>query len=179
MTEIGQQQPAGVAARFPSKRTLHSDHEAMSRMDGCYTDVNARIITVRQPLASHLRDRTMARSILAVIVGYLIFALSAFAFFQISRQPPHQAASMPIMVGSITFGMVFALLGGYVAAWLARRRPLAHGVAVAAVLALGAAISLLSTLGNGAVWSQTAALVLMAPCAIFGGWLRCRQVPDA
>jgi hypothetical protein len=54
----------------------------------------------------------MARSILAVVVGYLIFALSAFAFFQISGQPPHQAAPMPIMLGSIVFGMVFALIGG-------------------------------------------------------------------
>ena len=105
----------------------------------------------------------MARSVLAVIVGYLIFALSAFAFFQISGQPPHQPAPMPVMLGSIAFGMVFALLGDYVAAWLARRRPLAHAVAVAAVLALGAAISLFATLGKGgAVWSQVAALALMA-----------------
>jgi O-antigen/teichoic acid export membrane protein len=117
----------------------------------------------------------MARSVVAVIVGYLIFALSAFAFFQVSGQPPHQTAPMPIMLGSVAFGMVFALLGGYVAAWLARRRPLAHGVAVAAVLALGAAISLVSTFGKGAVWSQVAALALMAPCAVFGGWLRSRQ----
>jgi peptidoglycan/LPS O-acetylase OafA/YrhL len=83
------------------------------------------------------------------------------------------------MLGSIAFGMVFALLGGFVAAWLARRRPLAHGVAVAGVLALGAGISLLSTRGKGAVWSQVAALVLMAPCAVLGGWLRLRQVDGA
>jgi hypothetical protein len=121
----------------------------------------------------------MARSVLAVIAGYLIFALSAFAFFQISGQPPHQAAPTPIMLGSIVFGMVFALLGGYVAAWLARRRPLAHGVAVGGVLALGAAISLLSTLGKGAVWSQVAALTLMAPSAVVGGWLRLRQLASA
>src|SRR5436190_904215 len=119
----------------------------------------------------------MARSVLAVVVGYLIFALSAFAFFQISGQPPHQTATMPIMLGSTAFGMVFALLGGYAAAWLAQRRPLAHGVAVAAVLAVGAAISLLGTLG--AVWSQVAALAFMAPCAVFGGWLRLRQVAGA
>lgn len=118
----------------------------------------------------------MARSVLAVIVGYLIFALSAFAFFQISGQPPHQAAPMSVMLASIAFGMVFALLGGYVAAWLARRRPLAHAIAVAALLALGAAISLLSTLGNGAVWSQVAALALMAPAAVFGGWLRLQRL---
>src|SRR5450432_3357268 len=121
----------------------------------------------------------MTRSVLAVIVGYLVFALSAFAYFQISGQPPHQAAPIPIMLGSIAFGMAFALLGGYVAAWLARRRPVAHGVAVAAVLALGAVISLLSALGKGAVWSQASALALMAPCAVFGGWLRLRQVDGA
>jgi putative membrane protein (TIGR04086 family) len=126
-----------------------------------------------------LRDRNVARSVIAVIVGYLIFALSAFAFFQISGQPPHQAAPVPIMIGSITLGMVSALLGGFVAAWLARRRPLAHGAAVATVLALGAAISLLNTMGKGAVWSQVAALVLMAPCAVLGGWLRLRQVAGA
>jgi hypothetical protein len=68
-----------------------------------------------------------------------------------------------------------ALLGGYVAAWLAKRRPLAHGFAVTAVLALGAAISLLSTLGKGAIWSQVAALVIMAPCAAIGGWLRAKM----
>jgi hypothetical protein len=121
----------------------------------------------------------VARSVIAVIVGYLIFALSAFAFFQISGQPPHQAVPVPIMIGSIAFGMVFALLGGFVAAWLARRRPLAHGIAVAAVLALGAAISLLNTMGKGAVWSQVAALTFMAPCAVLGGWLRLRQVAGA
>jgi len=118
---------------------------------------------------------SIGRSIVSVIVGYLIFALSAFALFQISGQPPHQAASAPFIFGSIIFGAMSALLGGYVAAWLAKRRPLAHGFAVAAVLALGAAISLLSTLGKGAIWSQVAALVIMAPCAAIGGWLRAKM----
>jgi len=118
----------------------------------------------------------MVRSILAVVVGYFIFALSAVAFFQLSGQAPHQVAPMPIMLGSIVTGMVFATLGGYTASWLARRRPVAHGVAVAAALALGATASLLNTLGKGALWSQVAALIFMAPCTILGGWLRFRQV---
>ena len=121
----------------------------------------------------------MVRSVLAVIAGYLVFALSAFAFFQISGQDPHRAAPTIIMVGSIVFGTVFAFLGGYVAAWLARSRPLAHGAAVGGVLALGATISLFSTLDKGAIWSQVAALALMAPCAVAGGWLRSRQVARA
>ena len=121
----------------------------------------------------------MARSVVAVVVGYLIFALSAFALFQVSGRPPHQAAPMSFMLGSIVCGMIFALVGGFVAAWLARRRPVAHGVAVAAVVALGAAVSLLTTPAGSAVWSQVAALALMAPCAVLGGWLRSRQMAGA
>lgn len=119
------------------------------------------------------------RSIGAVVFGYLLFAFSAFAFFRLSGQPPHQDAPLSLMLGSVAVGVVAALLGGYVAAWLAGRRPLAHGVAVALLLVLGATISLLSTLGHGAIWSQLAALLLMAPSAAFGGWVRARQLGRA
>jgi hypothetical protein len=80
-----------------------------------------------------------------------------------------------LMFGSIAIGVIAAFIGGYVAARLAGRRPLAHGVAVALVLALGASVSLLKTLGHGAIWSQVAALSLMAPSAFFGGFARARQ----
>ena len=122
---------------------------------------------------------SIARSILAVVAGYVIFAVSAFAFFRLSGQLPHQTAPLPTMLSSAAVGVVFALLGGYVAAWIARRRPLAHGVAVAILLALGATVSLVSTLGHGAIWSQIAALVLMAPGAALGGWVRARRSSGA
>jgi hypothetical protein len=115
------------------------------------------------------------RSVGAVVAGYVLFAVSAFLFFQLSGQPPRAAAPPAIMAGSIAVGLAGALAGGYVAALLAGRRPLAHGVAVAAVLALGAIVSLASTIGHGAIWSQVAALVAMAPAAALGGWLRARQ----
>lgn len=115
------------------------------------------------------------RSIGAVVFGYFLFAVSAFAFFQLSGQPPHQAAPLRVMFGSIAVGVIAAFVGGYAAARLAGRRPLAHGVAVALVLALGATVSLLSTLGHGAIWSQLGALLLMAPSAVFGGGVRAMQ----
>ncbi len=114
------------------------------------------------------------RSVVAVVVGYLLFASCAFAFFQVSGQAPHQDASASIMFGSIAVGVIAAGLGGFLAAWMAGRRPLAHGVAVGVLLALGAAVSLLATLGHGAIWSQLAALLLMAPAAVLGGWVRAR-----
>jgi len=48
------------------------------------------------------------------------------------------------------------------------RSPAAAGIAVGSIIALGALVSLaLSPVG--AIWSQLAALVLMAPAAVTGG----------
>lgn len=115
------------------------------------------------------------RSIIGVIVGYIVFAASAFAIFRVSGQAAHAEASAAFMALSIVSGMLFALVGGYVAALIAGRSAFAHGIAVATVLALGAGVSLVSTIGHGAIWSQVAALALMAPSAAAGGWLRARR----
>jgi hypothetical protein len=115
------------------------------------------------------------RSIVAVLVGYVVFAASAFTVFRLSGHAPHSVASGPFMLVTIVSGIAFAIAGGYVAGWLAGRRPLAHGMAMATLLALGAGVSLAATLGHGAVWSQVAALALMAPSAVLGGWLRARD----
>ncbi len=114
----------------------------------------------------------MVRSIGAVLVGYVVFAASAFAVFQRVGQPPHQEAPLGVLVASIAVGILAAIAGGYLGARLAGRQPLAHGVAVAMVVALGATVSLVSTVGHGAIWSQLAALALMAPSAAVGGWVR-------
>jgi hypothetical protein len=114
-----------------------------------------------------------------VIVGYAVFAVSAGALFHLAEQDPHGEASVPFMVGATVYGVAFALLGGYVSGWIASRHALAHGLAVAGVLALGASVSLFATLGKGHVWSQIAALTAMAPAAAFGGWLRSRVVGHA
>src|SRR5262245_7812936 len=111
----------------------------------------------------------LLRSLAAVLLGYAVFAASAFAVFRLSGHNPHAPASVPFMLGTIASGVVFATAGGYVAGWLAGRRPLVHAVALAVVILAGAAASLASTLGHGAVWSQVAALALMAPAAVLGG----------
>jgi hypothetical protein len=112
------------------------------------------------------------RSIAAVLVGYVVFAASAFAVFRLSGHAPHAPASAGFMAITVASGVLFAVAGGYVAGWLAGRRPVAHAAGTAALLALGAAASLAATVGHGAVWSQLAALLLMAPAAVLGGRLR-------
>ncbi|HET6324766.1 MAG TPA: hypothetical protein VFG04_08705 [Planctomycetaceae bacterium] len=116
----------------------------------------------------------MLRSIVGVVTGYVVFAASGFAWFQIAGQPPHAEASVPFMVGFVAYGVAFALFGGYLSAWIAGRRPVTHAAAMAAILALGAIASLMATFGKGAIWTQICALALMTPAAVAGGWLRQR-----
>jgi hypothetical protein len=58
-----------------------------------------------------------------------------------------------------------------VAGRIARRDETMHGLAVAALMALGAAISMFATPG-AARWTQISTIVIFAPCAILGGFLR-------
>jgi hypothetical protein len=111
------------------------------------------------------------RSIAAVLVGYLVFALSAVAFFKLAGRAPHSVQPAWFMVASALYGMFFAALGGWVAARVAPSRPVGHAIAMALVLALGAAVSLVMSPGVRATWSQWSALLLMAPSAWLGGRL--------
>jgi hypothetical protein len=115
------------------------------------------------------------RTVGAVIGGYLLFALSAAALFQLSGRDPHAPQPLWFMLASVGYGMVFAGLGGAAAARLAPTRPLLHAVGVAAVLALGAGVSLVFSPAAGATWSQWTALTLMSPSAYLGGLLATRS----
>lgn len=119
----------------------------------------------------------MVRSLGAVAAGYLIFAASAVLLFQLSGQPPHQAASRAFEIAAIVWGAVFALVAGWLTARIAGGRPATHAAAVGGLIALGAAASMLAD-RSGAVWSQIAAVVLMAPCAWLGGLISSRNPPE-
>ena len=111
------------------------------------------------------------RSIAAVVGGYLVFALSAVALFQLSGRDPHAPQPLWFEVAAVAYGMGFAALGGCFAARIAPTRTLLHAGLVAVVVALGASVSLVASPGAGATWSQWTALALMAPSAYVGGRL--------
>jgi predicted membrane-bound spermidine synthase len=109
------------------------------------------------------------RTVLGVIIGYVIFAVSAVALFQLSHRAPHASATLGFVALGTIYGIVFAAIGGWVAHGLARRTDLAAPIWVAALIALNAAVSLVATWHQAAHWSQWSALILMAPAAIVGG----------
>jgi hypothetical protein len=118
----------------------------------------------------------MLRSIGAVAAGYLVFAGSAALLFQLSGQEPHAPSSAAFKIGSIVWGCVFALIAGFLTAHVAGRRPSTHAGVVALLIVAGALVSLLARPGDAALWSQLAALLLMAPAAWLGGVLARRDV---
>lgn len=110
----------------------------------------------------------MLRSIGAVAAGYVVFASSGLLLFQLSGRDPHQPAPLTFQVATIIWGCVFALVAGWLTARIAAKRPSTHAAIVAALIALGAGVSLITS-PPGATWSQISALIVMAPCAWIGG----------
>lgn len=114
------------------------------------------------------------RSVLGVVVGYVIFALSAVLLFQVSGQNPHGVVSSQFMMLSILSGMLFSALGGWVAEKIAKN-PWKPAIALAVAIAVGAIASILATPNTESRWSQWSAVILMAPSALIGGWLATRR----
>jgi hypothetical protein len=114
------------------------------------------------------------RAFLAVVAGYLIFAGSAVLLFRLTKVDPHSPAAVGFELLTIVYGVAFALLGGFVTSKIARRTDLNCGIALAFLIALGATVSMIARPGAGALWTQTAALLLFAPASLAGDWIRRR-----
>jgi hypothetical protein len=121
-------------------------------------------------------QETDMKSIVAVLVGYLVFGIPTILLFAIADIDPRQEPELGFRIWSTLYGVFFASAGGYVAARIAGKREVAHASAVACILAFIATASLIAQPGHGSLWSQIAALGFMTPAAIFGGVLRGRQV---
>jgi ABC-type transport system involved in multi-copper enzyme maturation permease subunit len=115
------------------------------------------------------------RSFLSIVAGYLVFSITAVLLFRISGVNPHQSPTMEFIIGSIVYGVFFAGLGGYVSAAIARRKELTHALVVAGIIAVIAIVSIILAPKEGVLWSELATLLLMAPAAGLGGYLRSRR----
>lgn len=116
------------------------------------------------------------RSVLAVILGYAVFAASAVVLFHATGLDPHAPQKVGFIAFAVVYGVVFAGLGGLLAARIAPSKGVLHAAFVALVIALGAAVSLVASPGAGATWSQWTALVLMAPSAWIAAMVFARRV---
>ncbi len=117
----------------------------------------------------------MLRSVAAVLMGYLLFALARAALTALSGQEPHAPAFMAI---TILYGLFFSILAGYVAAVVAGagKYEIEHAFAVATLIAAIGAASLMAAPPAESKWTQLSVVLIIAPAAILGGYFRRRQI---
>jgi len=115
------------------------------------------------------------RTILGVVLGDIIFAGGSALLFYLAKVDPHAPAEARFIVLSTLAGILFALAGGFVAGWIGQRSDVICGLILAVIIAGGAIASMIGRPGVGALWSQTAALLLMAPASLAGDRLRLRR----
>ena len=118
----------------------------------------------------------MARSILAVMIGYLTFGISAGLLFGISGVDPDVWPSTGFLAFSIFYGIAFATLGGYLAARIAPHAEARHGAIVGLIMAVIAMVTMIMKWGDSAPWTEIPVIVLMAPAAWIGGRIRAGSV---
>lgn len=109
------------------------------------------------------------RTIVGVIVGYVLFLAASASLFLLTGRQPHDPATIDFAVVATVYGMVAALLAGLIAAWISGRPDARAAMFIAALIVLVAIISLFTIPQGGAYWSQIAALIAMAPSALVGG----------
>ena len=116
------------------------------------------------------------RIVIGVVAGYLLFAVVSVMLFTVTGRDPHAPAGLAFGALSVAVGMAAAFAGGLVATLVARRRDMQAAVALAVLLGFVALISLGFGLArHESVWTQTAAVLLMAPSALAGGLWRARN----
>ena len=115
----------------------------------------------------------IVRNVLAVIVGYLIFAVSAVLLFNLSGIDPHADASIGTIALVVAFGGAFAFIGGYFTKLIAATKTMIANDALAIITAGFAAFLLFKSPGNH--YTQIAAIFLFAPLSLVGGFMRRRS----
>lgn len=115
------------------------------------------------------------KTILGVVLGDFIFAGGSVLMFYLAKMDPHGPAPLNFIVLSIIAGIVLALAGGFAGSTLGARSDMICGMLLTVIIAVGAIASMIGRPGQGALWSQTGALI-SAPAAMVGDWLRMKKI---
>jgi hypothetical protein len=133
----------------------------------------------------------MVRSVLAVLAGIVTltatsFAIEAAADPILMRMFPHalpnRAAighNLPAAVFSLAYTSACIAAGGYVTAWIARRSPIWHAVAMGIVQEMLTVWAMVSLPNEAPMRNWIATLVLTIPLAWCGGLLRAKRAKNS
>jgi len=116
----------------------------------------------------------MGRSILAVILGYLVVAIATMVTFAIAFPNPDSAQlpSISLMLFLLGAGVLYTIIGGYVTAFIARKAEIKHTLALGSLMVILGIISMIATFGKEPLWFQLVLIITPIPSALAGGYLR-------
>ena len=115
------------------------------------------------------------RSLLSFIVGYLIFGVAMLLLWTIFGYKPKDVPPDGFLVFSIFCECLFALGGGYVAAFVANRKELVHTGILTGVVAIMGVLSLFWPQNELPWWANLATTFPIAPCFLLGGLIFVRK----
>ncbi|MBZ5509000.1 MAG: hypothetical protein LAO78_26365 [Acidobacteriia bacterium] len=119
-------------------------------------------------------NSTAVKTILGVVLGDVIFAGGSVLMFYLAKVDPHGPAPLNFIVISVVAGIVLAFAGGFAGSALGARSDMICGMLLTVIIAVAAIVSMAGRPGQGALWSQTGALI-SAPAALIGDWLRMKK----
>ncbi len=122
--------------------------------------------------------RTAGRSLMAVLSGYVTMAILIMLFSAAVKwlSPAwfavEGAPSRPYLALNLTYSFVAAVCGGYVAAWIAGRRPLQHAIVLGGCVLVMSIISAVQYADRQPRWYQIVLGVSMPLAVVLGGRLQ-------
>jgi len=136
-----------------------------------------------------IQSRLLGRSFLAVLSGYLTVAilvvlitpLAVWLFIPADLLKQGKSAyTDAYIISNFVYSFGAAVVGGWVAGWMAPRNPYAHGGALAAVMLAFALGDILASkapeiAARQPSWYGWAVALTGAAGALVGGWIRARQ----
>jgi hypothetical protein len=124
----------------------------------------------------------MLRSILAVIAGSITWMVTALGMDLVMMTLlPHlygaggRVESVPLLLFSGFYSLLFSVLGGYVTALIARRSELQHVFILGVLQLVMGVVATIKMWDTAPVWYHIVFLTLLIPANLLGGQLRLMQ----
>ncbi len=124
----------------------------------------------------------MLRSIGAIAVGYLAYILlSGIGGFALVMSFPEVVSQTPqnpgtgFLVAGLVLGILFAGVGGYITAVIAKTAEVRHALSLGGVIVLLGLVSIIAMSTPQPLWSQLLGLIFAVPSVYLGGRLRAKQ----
>jgi hypothetical protein len=109
------------------------------------------------------------RRVLAIIAGFLTTVVLAVATDVVMMVVFSSSHPLRLRVAGLVYTLVYAAVGGYVTARIAKARPMT-AVLILAGIAFAISFATLLKAGTISQWPNIASLVLLVPCTLVGGF---------